>query len=34
MKLQLLFLLMDAAIVLAYPVVYIWFKLSKRLKGK
>ena len=30
MKLQLLLLLMDAAILLAYPVAYIWFKLRKR----
>jgi ABC-type spermidine/putrescine transport system permease subunit I len=32
MKLQLLFLLMDAAILLAYPVAYVWSKLRKRMR--
>lgn len=30
MKLQILFLLMDAAILLAYPLAYLWGKLRKR----
>jgi hypothetical protein len=34
MKLQLLFLLMDAAILLAYPLVYIFTKIRKWMQHK